>query len=49
MLHSTSLTKSPLLATLFPNRLVDERPEVVFNAMSSKQMAFLDIHCLWFQ
>jgi hypothetical protein len=36
MLSSTLLSKSPLLATLFVNRPVDERPEAVFNPMSSK-------------
>jgi len=44
MLRGTLLSNLPLLATLFANRPVDERSEVVVNPISST-----DVHCLELQ
>jgi hypothetical protein len=49
MLRGTLLSNLPLLATLFANRPVDERSEVVVNPISSTQLILLDVHCLELQ
>lgn len=46
MFRTALLCKSPLFATLFANRAVDECSEGISNPISGEQMIFHIIHCL---
>jgi hypothetical protein len=45
MLAVAPLGESPLFATLFVNRPIDESFEAAFDPISDEQMRFLPIHC----